>query len=217
MVEKQKMEESKGEIPSQQKGHNKTTVNKDQQKYNMQSLLRDEESNKSSTKNLNQPQSQPQPALNHQKTFSGHSTSNSDLQNNSNQNNPKPSTSNPSNPNPTSQSNPNPQSTSDANQNKNKDGAVSIKFDESGNVKDVKVDMDAETAFKFYQNNKQYLPTGQQILSAGKATANFVEKSGVLEGDQEGDNKGVVTGNKAPPKKNIFDPLTSLFGSKKPK
>ena len=60
-----------------------------------------------------------------------------------------------------------------------------------------------------YQNNKQHLPTGQQMLNGVKATANFVEKnSGVIQGSEA----PIVTGVKPQPKKNLFDPLANLFG-----
>jgi hypothetical protein len=65
--------------------------------------------------------------------------------------------------------------------------------------------MDAESAYKLYQNNKQYLPTTQQILSGANKTAEVVQNSGVLKDE-------IVTGNKNPPKKGLLDPLTSLFG-----
>jgi hypothetical protein len=53
------------------------------------------------------------------------------------------------------------------------------------------------------------MPTGQQMLSGAKATANFVEKNaGAVQGEA-----AIVTGNKPVPKKGgVFDPLTSLFG-----
>jgi hypothetical protein len=103
-------------------------------------------------------------------------------------------------------------------------GNVSLKYDPNTNqISDVKVDMDAETAFKLYQNNKQYLPTGQQMLSAGKATANFVEKSGMMNDGYEvvddvpdRSRSNMVTGSKATQQqtkpKSAWDPLTSLFG-----
>ena len=67
--------------------------------------------------------------------------------------------------------------------------------------------MDAETAYKLYQSNKQYLPSTQQMISGAVKTAEVVNS--VSNKDE------VVTGNKAPPKKGMFDPLTSLFGVKK--
>jgi hypothetical protein len=69
----------------------------------------------------------------------------------------------------------------------------------------VNVNMDADTAYKLYQSNKQYLPTTQQMIQGATKTAEVVSSIN--------NNDDVVTGNKAPPKKGIFDPLTSLFGS----
>lgn len=95
---------------------------------------------------------------------------------------------------------------------KQKEPTISIKMDpNSSDLKDMKVNinMDAETAYKLYQNNKQHLPTGQQMLNGVKATANFVEKnSGVIQGSEA----PIVTGVKPQPKKNLFDPLSNLFG-----
>lgn len=98
---------------------------------------------------------------------------------------------------------------SNLNQKEKPDGTISLKFDATTNeIKDVNVNMSVDQAYQFYQNNKQYLPTGQQVLSGVKSTANFVEKTGVLNESQEGGN--IVTGNK--PQKKSFDPLTNLFG-----
>lgn len=105
-------------------------------------------------------------------------------------------------------------------------GNISIKFDPAGDIKDakLKVDMDAETAWNFYQNNKKYLPTTQQVISGAKATANFVEKTGnkLNEYDSnstqvsQNEKETLVTGNKNPQSKKQTDPLTmaNLFGLK---
>jgi hypothetical protein len=110
-----------------------------------------------------------------------------------------------------SQQQPKPSISSTVDDKKQKDPMISIKMDpNSSDLKDMKVNinMDAETAYKLYQNNKQHLPTGQQMLNGVKATANFVEKnSGALQGSEA----PIVTGVKPQPKKNTFDPL-SLFG-----
>jgi hypothetical protein len=73
----------------------------------------------------------------------------------------------------------------------------------------VNINMDAETAFKLYQSNKQYLPSTQQVINGVTKTAEVV--SSVSSKDD------VVTGNKPQQqsKKGLFDPLTSLFGVKK--
>ncbi len=111
----------------------------------------------------------------------------------------------------------------------NKDsGNISIKFDPAGDIKDakLKVDMDAETAWNFFQNNKKYLPTTQQVISGAKATANFVEKTGnklneydsnsTQPSQNEKEKETLVTGNKNPQSKKATDPLTmaNLFGLK---
>jgi hypothetical protein len=82
--------------------------------------------------------------------------------------------------------------------------------------------MDAETAWNFYQNNKKYLPTTQQVISGAKATANFVEKTGNKlneydSGDRTTEKETIVTGNKMAQPKKMTDPLTmaNLFGIKK--
>lgn len=110
----------------------------------------------------------------------------------------------------------------------NKDaGNISIKLDPSGDIKDakLKVDLDAETAWNFYQNNKKYLPSTQQVVSGAKATANFVEKTGSKFNEYDGEDRAIinsekdvlVTGNKISQNKKATDPLTmaNLFGIKK--
>ena len=82
---------------------------------------------------------------------------------------------------------------------------VNFKFDPSTNqVKDinVKANIDAETAKKFYENNKEHLPTGAQVLSGLKTVGNFFGK---VASDMTKDS-----GNSNQPKK---DPLSSLFGT----
>ena len=106
-------------------------------------------------------------------------------------------------------------------------GNISIKLDPTGDIKDakLKVDLDAETAWNFFQNNKKYLPTTQQVVSGAKATASFVEKTGSKFNEYEGEDKAnitsekesIVTGNKISQTKKATDPLTmaNLFGIKK--
>lgn len=109
-----------------------------------------------------------------------------------------------------------------ADKEKTNDNSISVKIDPNAkDLKDVKVNvnMDAESAYKFYQNNKQYLPTGAQVLQAAKSTAEFAEKAN----NNLNSEPNLVTGNK-PTKKNI-DPLSSnssggglfssLFGTNK--
>jgi hypothetical protein len=89
---------------------------------------------------------------------------------------------------------------------KKKDPILTLKMDpNSTDLKDVKigVNMDAETAYKLYQDNKQYLPSKEQMLAGAAKGADFVQQ-----------NNEVITGSKGDPtkKKSAFDPLTSLFG-----
>jgi len=93
---------------------------------------------------------------------------------------------------------------------KGNDNSISIKIDPNAkDLKDVKVNvnMDAESAYKFYQNNKQHLPTGSQVLSAAKATAEFAEKAN----NNLNNEPNLVTGNK-PQTKKTTDPLSSSSG-----
>ncbi len=89
---------------------------------------------------------------------------------------------------------------------------INFKYDPTTNqVQDVnvKVDMDAETAYKLYQDNKKYLPTTQQVISGAKTSANFVQNSGVL-------NEVASTNNAQQPKKKTgaaADPLSNFFGN----
>lgn len=92
---------------------------------------------------------------------------------------------------------------------------VNFKYDPMTNqVKDVnvKVDMDAETAYKLYQDNKKYLPTTQQVISGAKATGNFVQNSGIL--NEIGNSQNQVNAASQPKKKTGgADPLSSFFGN----
>ncbi len=106
----------------------------------------------------------------------------------------------PSSSNTTNTGNPTP----------SKDGMISFKMDpNSSDLKDMKVNvnMDAETAYRLYQDNKKYLPTGQQVLSGMKTTANFAASAA---NTVTKDDSPLVTGNK--PQTKTKDPLTSLFG-----
>lgn len=70
----------------------------------------------------------------------------------------------------------------------------------TGQVKDVNVDvkMNYDDMKRLYQENKQYLPSNEQVVTGASATANAVKKSGVLENKNE--------------KKDMF---SALFGTKK--
>lgn len=90
---------------------------------------------------------------------------------------------------------------------------LNFKYDPITNqVKDVnvKVDMDAETAYKLYQDNKKYLPSTQQVISGAKTTGNFIQNSGILNEIGSANN----TSSTSQPKKKVGgDPLSSFFGS----
>jgi hypothetical protein len=93
---------------------------------------------------------------------------------------------------------------------KKKDPIVTLKMDpNSTDIKDMKigVNMDGETAYKLYQDNKQYLPSKEQMLNGASKSADFMAQ-----------NSDVITGSKGDPTKKkagFFDPLTSLFGAGK--
>jgi hypothetical protein len=110
--------------------------------------------------------------------------------------------------NPTNQPSSNPAQ----NQSSTKDGMITFKMDpNSSDLKDMKVNvnMDADTAYRLYQENKKYLPTTQQVISGVKTTASFAEKTA---NSMNKEDPGLVTGNK-PQTKTNKDPLTSLFGN----
>ena len=85
------------------------------------------------------------------------------------------------------------------NQQKKTDVKVGLNMDKSGNVSGIKVsgNIDPKDAYNFYQANKQYLPSGQQMLSGAMAANNFMN-------NQNNNN----TGNKN-------SSLGNLFGTKK--
>lgn len=95
-------------------------------------------------------------------------------------------------------------------QSSNNSSMITFKMDPNSNdLKDMKVNvnMDGETAYRLYQENKKYLPTTQQVISGVKATANLAEKTA---NSVNKDDTNMVTGNKSQNKSK--DPLTSLFG-----
>jgi hypothetical protein len=102
-------------------------------------------------------------------------------------------------------------SSTNQNPSTSKEGMISFKMDpNSSDLKDVRVNvnMDAETAYRLYQDNKKYLPTTQQVISGVKTTASFAEKTA---NSMNKEDPGLVTGNKQQTK--TKDPLTSLFGT----
>ncbi len=98
---------------------------------------------------------------------------------------------------------------------------VNLKYDPMTNqIKDlnVNVNMDAETAYKLYQENKQYLPSQQQVISGAKITGNMVQNSGILnEIGNKINNTNSTAPSQQPKKKAGGDPLSnnlaSFFGS----
>jgi hypothetical protein len=86
------------------------------------------------------------------------------------------------------------------NTNNNNQVNVSLKFDPKSNqIKDVNIqaNMDYDTAKKLYEQNKQYLPSTQQMLSGAKTAYKYGNKYAEEE------------------KKKGNDPLSNLFGNKK--
>ena len=98
-----------------------------------------------------------------------------------------------------------PKTTPPNNQNKNKDLNVSLKIDpKEGNITGINVqgNIDPKDAYNFYQKNKQYMPSGQQMLSGAQKTVNFM--------NQVNNNAGTADN-----KKKNTNPLVSLFGTGK--
>ena len=94
------------------------------------------------------------------------------------------------------------------NQNQKKDLNVSLKIDpKEGNITgiNVKGNIDPKDAYNFYQKNKQYMPSGQQMLSGAQKAGNFM--------NQMNNNNNNNTDNK--PKKTNVSTLANLFGPSK--
>ena len=92
------------------------------------------------------------------------------------------------------------------NNNNNKDLNVSLKVDpKQGTITGVNVqgNVDPKDAYKFYQNNKQYMPSGQQMLTGAQTGMNIYNQQ---QQQQQQGNKG-NTGNKGG--------LANLFGTGK--
>ena len=93
-------------------------------------------------------------------------------------------------------------------QNQKNDLNVSLKIDpKEGTITGVNVkgNIDPQDAYNFYQKNKQYMPSGQQMLSGAQKTANFLNQVN-NNNNNAGDNKT---------KKANSSTLANLFGSKK--
>lgn len=84
-------------------------------------------------------------------------------------------------------------------QNKNKDLNINLKMDSSGNITGANLagNIDPKDAYNFYQKNKQYMPSGQQMMSGAKTVNNFM--------NQNNNNNNAAKNNT----------LANLFGTKK--
>ena len=85
-------------------------------------------------------------------------------------------------------------------QNKNKDLNINLKMDSSGNITGANLagNIDPKDAYNFYQKNKQYMPSGQQMMSGAKTVNNFMNS-------QNNSNNNAAKNNT----------LANLFGTKK--
>ena len=93
---------------------------------------------------------------------------------------------NPTNQQP-KQNQPQPQK--QAPQQKNKDLNVSLKIDpKEGNITGVNVqgNIDPKDAYNFYQKNKQYMPSGQQMLSGAKTGMNMYNQANANNNNSNG-------------------------------
>ena len=93
-------------------------------------------------------------------------------------------------------------------QNQKNDLNVSLKIDpKEGNITgiNVKGNLEQKDAYNFYQKNKQYMTSAQQMLSGATKTANFLNQVN-NNNNNAGDNKT---------KKANSSTLANLFGSKK--
>ena len=110
---------------------------------------------------------------------------------------------NTNNANKTPKTNQQNQNQKQGNKDNNKDLKVSLKIDpKEGNISGVNVqgNIDPQDAYNFYQKNKQYMPSGQQMLSGAQTVGNFMSQ-------QNNNNNNAA--NKAK-----VGALASLFGSK---
>ena len=87
-----------------------------------------------------------------------------------------------------------------------------MKLDPSqGTITGVNVqgNIDPKDAYNFYQKNKQYLPSGQQMLNAGKQGVNFYNQ---VNNNNTG-NTG-STGNKSSGLANLLNSLCDIISTK---
>ena len=97
-------------------------------------------------------------------------------------------------------------------QNQKKDLNLNLKIDpKDGNITGVNVqgNIDPKDAYNFYQKNKQYMPSGQQMLSGAQKVGNFLSQ---LNNSGNSNNN---TGDNKQTKKANSSTLANLFGSKK--
>ena len=94
----------------------------------------------------------------------------------------------------------NPQNQQPAQQ--KKDLNVGLKLDNQGNISGVNVqgNVDPKDVYNFYQKNKQYMPSGQQMVNAGKKGVNFYNQ---VNSNNNTGNTG-NTGNKNTGLANLF-------------
>ena len=97
-------------------------------------------------------------------------------------------------------------------QNQKKDLNINLKIDpKDGNITGVNVqgNIDPKDAYNFYQKNKQYMPSGQQMLSGAQKVGNFLSQlnNSGNSNNNSGDNKQTKKANSST--------LANLFGSKK--
>ena len=97
-------------------------------------------------------------------------------------------------------------------QNQKKDLNLNLKIDpKDGSITGVNVqgNIDPKDAYNFYQKNKQYMPSGQQMLSGAQKVGNFLSQlnNSGNSNNNSGDNKQTKKANSST--------LANLFGSKK--
>ena len=102
-------------------------------------------------------------------------------------------------PNQSSQRNTNlfgnPTNQNTQQQNKNKDLNVSLKVDpKQGTITGVNVqgNIDPKDAYNFYQKNKQYMPSGQQMMSGAQKGMNFYNQQNAKNNNNQNKNSGLA-------------------------
>ena len=102
-------------------------------------------------------------------------------------------------PNQSSQRNTNlfgnPTNQNTQQQNKNKDLNVSLKVDpKQGAITGVNVqgNIDPKDAYNFYQKNKQYMPSGQQMMTGAQKGMNFYNQQNAKNNSNQNKNSGLA-------------------------